>query len=418
MTDNKLKNYLKELQQVTPDVSWKVTNREILMSRILKDNRVRKLVGVKTEQNIIKDLLVFFSHSTIKFVAKPVAVVSLVTALILSTSVATVRAAMGSLPGDNLFIVKRSIEKATVSLTIGEDEKAKLEVHLAKNRLDELDKISQKTVSRIKMVQSINMAVDELKKDVEKAQNRLEKVKNENSSDDKALNLAKVIDTETDEMKISLNEKKDQVPEDIKDETNKKMNEAYTAIEETGLKAVSIIVEKHAAGETSITEDEVAERVNNKLESTKKKIEDTKVKINQLDETLGTDQNENKSTGTDSLENPVKDEAANNDGENKETASNENSQSAIDEAQKSATEAEDLLEEKDFCTALSKISETNDLVDQAEENVSASEEEVKQGETGQNVTETNVNSNTTENNVNSNIEIDQSSIDNSDEETK
>lgn len=56
----------------------------------------------------------------------------------------TVQAAKSSLPGDNLFAVRKAMEKAQLGLTRNEDSRASLELEFANARLEDAQKVIAK----------------------------------------------------------------------------------------------------------------------------------------------------------------------------------------------------------------------------------------------------------------------------------
>lgn len=386
MTGHNLKNNLKKLKQITPDFNWKITNREVLMSQLFNEKQAK-------ESNLIdklkqfKYLNIFLPNISHKIIAKPIGVIILIISLIAGSGVVTVSAAKGSLPGDTLYSVKRTVERARVTLAFGEHSKAKVEVKLAKNRLNEFKEINHNVKSNEKKARDINIVVEDLKNDIKTVENRLAKVKKEKPPKE-VVALAKIIDSETEELKKGLKEQQDQVPEEIKEDTDEKIDEAINAVEVTGMRAATIIVEKHLNGEVEISEDEVIKIISSKIEETKEKIEGVSNE-DEVDESSESEDNNNNSSdeSQNNEENSESDQELDENTENEpegdiseESDSGEILQSAdealeniYDEASKTLTEAEDLLKNKDFSTVLTKIEETNELINEAEETISTEE---------------------------------------------
>ncbi len=108
--------------------------------------------------------------------AYPIALV-----LVLTTFTGTVSAAMQSLPGDKLFPVKKAFQSAEIKLAQNPERKAKLELNLAEQRLEEVQTVIARTENAEVQVQ----ALGELSKQTEVA---LEKIKAIAGSDGVASN--------------------------------------------------------------------------------------------------------------------------------------------------------------------------------------------------------------------------------------
>jgi len=266
-----------------------------------------------------------------------------------------------------LYSVKRTYEKAQVVLTIDKYKKAELGVNLVKKRVDELRQIKQNDQSKSKKIEKINLAAGEIRREVKITKDNLNKIKSDKEIA-RVVRVAKVIDVEVNKIKKTLKEQKENIDQEIIEKTKEKIDQALDAIKEAGVEAAVIIVEKHVSGEAGISEEEVVELINTKIESTKQELESAKEKVEVLAETAKNVEifaEEPVEKSDDDETNSA--ESAEKADQFEETPELKGEAGEFDEAEKSLTEVENLMENKDFGTALSKITEVEKLIEEAGE---------------------------------------------------
>lgn len=106
-------------------------------------------------------------------VFKPVAITTLIVAVVFSGSFATVSAAKDSLPGDALYPVKLSVEKAQIGFALSEEKKANLEMSFASTRLDEVSEIIEN--KDVDSAAKIGTAIENFNKSLDAVEGRLER---------------------------------------------------------------------------------------------------------------------------------------------------------------------------------------------------------------------------------------------------
>ena len=309
-----------------PSRDFVAKNREILMMQVKNtcENRTpaTREINFKEIRGFVSSLM---PANLNQYVFRPVMAMLLILGVISSGWVASVSASMNSLPGDTLYSLKIATERAQLALTGGADNKAKLQVEFAGRRLEEVSKIAE-TPSPEK-VEKMTVAVNNFKEQMGSVKASLEVVK-ETSSPLEVAEVAKIVDRKTSEYHAVLVKTEAQLPAP----SQTQMTEAKQLVDETGLRAVQVIVENHLDDQTAVNQAEVLSKVEEKLKTVESSIADVNAKLEQV----AADQNQiNISTST-------------------------------LQAQATLNEAKVLLEKNDVGAAIAKIVEGNNLVKEAE----------------------------------------------------
>lgn len=110
---------LKKLQEVGPDHAWKSQNEQSLKSQLNLSSaeNISRYIGVR------ELVSAYLGQWTSQMTWKSVGTFVLLFGIVLGPGIATVSAARGSLPGDKLYTIKRSIEKVKVKLAFTDTKK-------------------------------------------------------------------------------------------------------------------------------------------------------------------------------------------------------------------------------------------------------------------------------------------------------
>ncbi len=319
-----------------------------------------------------------------------------------------------SVVGDTLYPVKRAIEKTKITFfTSG--NKSQMYTDLASRRLDELNKIAEKSESAEEKKGKMNETIDDFKNEIETAKIALVQPKIDRNTLEKA-EAAKKVMTKTEEFKEILEKVPAQMPKEIQEEIGENIDEALEASEKANFAAVEQMIE------LDISDEEKLAFVMVELGKTEDKVKEAKEKAEKI---TGDEINNPTREGLEgSIENEeisgkkentpafwlIKSVAAKEDlikfeenEENKEDNAviEDNSEEFKNNALENIKEAEELLEKakeylakNDFKTALKLISVSNELIKSAEKVIKSapvSEEPVE------NSSENNDNENKSEN---------------------
>jgi len=197
---------------------------------------------------------------------RPALATAAIVALLFGGSIATVSASYGSLPGDTLYPVKIFTEGAQLSFTAGRENKTKMRMDFAGRRLDEVAKLVETT--RPEKEKRIVEAVSRFKNDIAAVNKDLDSIKQQKDTK-KAVEVAKDVDRKAEEYGEAIKKAINKVPADSKQDVKK----AKAVVEEVGVKAVEVLVEKHMSGETTdVTEEEIIEKINKKIQQAEESI--------------------------------------------------------------------------------------------------------------------------------------------------
>ena len=315
-----------------PSRDFVAKNREILMMQVKNtcqnETPATREINFSEIHGFISSLM---PRGLNQYVFRPALVLFLIIGSISSGWVASVSASMNSLPGDTLYSLKIATERAQLAFTGGANNKAKLQVEFAGRRLEEVSKIVENPSSG--NVEKVNTAVNNFKEQMGSVKASLEVVK-ETSSPLEVAEVAKIVDRKTSEYHDVLIKTEAQ----MQGATQSQMTEAKQIVDETGLRAVQVIVENHLDDKTAINQQDVVSKVEERLKNAESSVADVNAKLVQI----AADQKQ-VSVSTSTLQ-----------------------------AQVTLNEAKVFLEKNDVGAAIAKIVEGSNLVKEAERVVVAS----------------------------------------------
>ncbi len=275
---DKVVEQLKDLRSVKPKKDWVATQRELLLTQIKSQS------ASKHQSVFINGWYLFKSAlptSFLRFAAKPVGAFVVLCVFVFSTGILGVNASRASLPGDFLYPVKLTSEKVKVGFTVAGEKQAELHVQFAEERVNEIEKVSANEIELSKKKDKIKVAVDGLKKELVKAQDTLDKAKD--NTQQKAQNVvdsAKKVDQKATELNEKIKKTKEGLSED--QEITEALTEAEEAVEKTSVKAVAVIVDKYVGGDVQLSEVELVEVIDNKINNAKEKVTAMTVKVTEV----------------------------------------------------------------------------------------------------------------------------------------
>ena len=201
---DKVIEQLKGLKNVRPDRDWVATRRALLLSQISGQSAPQKESILANGWYFVKSLL---PTGMLKFMARPIGVVSAMLVVIFGSGIFGVSASRDSLPGDLLYPVKLTGEKVKVSLS-NNREQAKLHTEFAAERVKEIEKVvaDDKNSDEQKKAKII-VAVNGLESEMKQAQEKLDISKND-IKDKAVVEVAKQVDAKTGEITDLINKNK------------------------------------------------------------------------------------------------------------------------------------------------------------------------------------------------------------------
>lgn len=336
-----------------PDAAWMASNRDVLMSQI-QPNSVNES-PVKEFGTGFYYGQYFYNLFKQSFLKPALATFSLV--LLMLGYSATVSIANASLPGDMFYPIKTTKERVQLAFTFQEEEQVKLEMTFVTNRATELQQLVRATDDNDKRAEAVKKTSQQIVRDIGDVQDHLNKINLAAVDGNKAkvIEVAKEIDTKTLEVKQGLVETHSILSSEAKKDVEIDLKKAISTTEEVGATALNVIIKKFESGESSIDGNEVASRVADRIKDAEGNI----VGANKVIENVSTSTTAiltsnakvlaPKSTSTSPTLITIKDQP--------------------EAAKVVITEAKTLLDQKNFSSALEKITETNKIVSTVEENV-------------------------------------------------
>ncbi len=246
---------MKELRHrerfIKPDEAWIRATRQTLLLRA--EQALPPQSKVKTS-TIIKDAVsTIFPATTFQYMTRPVFAVLSFIVVILGGSMMSVNASERSNPGDFLYGLKIVTEQTRIAIASGKNEKLKLKTEFTGRRVSELRVITSAP-------QTDNQKVSEmasvLKQDMSTLKDQLAEVSKE-STPAAAVEAAKKIDTQTNDVIVALQESK----VNLNAETKAQVTEAQSAASETGVKAIEVMAVKHQEDGGTVSASAVADAI-------------------------------------------------------------------------------------------------------------------------------------------------------------
>lgn len=318
---------LQSLKEIKPNKDWVNSERELLLSQIAVQSSPKPQSFLINSWFMAKSLM---PGGMMKFVAKPVGVLTVLAAFLFSTGALGVNASKGSLPGDFLYPVKLKTEQVKVGLTAGPEKKAEMHVQFAGERVKEIEKVSRQSTTPDHKKAQIQTAAAVLTQEMQKAQEHLEVAKNDKQKSGDLIQVIKSVDEKTDEISAQIVQKQTELKGDK--EINQTLQKAVDAADNTGVKAVEVIVDKNQKGDIQLSENELVGII-------EKKIEKTSEQINQV----------NQSAGATALSSDFKDKPA--------------------EAKQILSEAQDMLDQGNLPSAIEKVKQSVEITQEAKQTV-------------------------------------------------
>ena len=266
-----LKKQLKNLKhgEVNPRQEWLEKNRGLLLSQI------RNTVMPAEEQNAWEKIWfgasIFLPKRFVFNFVRPLAVLFVVAIVGMSGWIATVDASYEALPGDWLYPAKRVMEKtqmAAASLVGATTAETKLHAEFAKRRATEIKKVVQSNDPNKEI--KVAGTVTDLKTEMRNASTKLDEIQKTGQTG--VAEAAKEVQKNAEQINNVLIEVKADLKADASTSTEAKaltmdIGEAKNLAQDTGVKAMGVMVAKHLEGDTAISKEEVKAAIDKTLES-------------------------------------------------------------------------------------------------------------------------------------------------------
>jgi len=364
MTKRDILNNLKSLKELEaagrPQAAWVLSSREIMMNQIQP--------RATEESSFVRGESVYYWHAFSQWfgvrVLRPAMAIATIIAMMLGYT-ATVTIANASLPGDMLYPIKTAGEKVQLALTFSDDEKVKLQMNFITTRADEIKQIAKTDDSATAKIQKVSATAKRITADVKAVNDKINKITASATTNAGALQVAKEVDTKTLQVTQDLAKATASLPQEVKKDVAKDITEAIAKTEAAGTNALGVIVKKFESDGSTVGETEVATRVADRIKNTEENIQTVAKEVNSL---LGsatvvtTNLNPASTTAATStitvtIQQPILATAS--------STATSTLQNIIDkpvQAQATLEQAKDLLDQKNFSSALEKVQESKQTV--------------------------------------------------------
>ena len=195
---NTLKRQFESLSRLKAPAEWKQETRNRLIADIrfssfnhAKSSRISAFIPVLSVSKTFLNPFAWMQSG---------AVLMLIIMIALGGSVASVGATFGSVPGDVLYPVKRTIEHVQIALSPSDEDKAKIHLDLVSRRVEEfyvLTERIQQNQENDKTFGNVEKALEEVEKQVKTAQTAVLKVKDSTLDQKKKDTIARALSQNT-----------------------------------------------------------------------------------------------------------------------------------------------------------------------------------------------------------------------------
>ncbi|MFA6099418.1 MAG: DUF5667 domain-containing protein [Patescibacteria group bacterium] len=323
---NKIRLIRAVARRTKPDATWILSTR----STLLMQAKNSMPVAAVEKKSVIKEWVKFFApiFAVNKWVRTPVTAIAVIMLAIFGGSLLSVSAAEKSLPGDLLYSVKLATEQARLAMAKNPQDKVKLKTEFTERRVDEMKQVV--TSPEAGRTGRVIQTAEALKRDLHTIKQQLGDMQGQ-STPQTVKETAKIVDEKSNAVVQALQESKG----GMTPEERIKVTEAQVAASDTSVKAIEVLVDTHKTAGDVVTEQDVADVVKSHNEAVAKTMA----------QAVG--MNPNMVTSTVSMSLPVT---------NKTMASSTAvAIEQVTEAQKTLTEADQLVAEKKIDEAVEKI---------------------------------------------------------------
>lgn len=332
-----------------PEAAWVLSNREILMRQINPSNKV-------AETSLTKYYYQYFSEMLQFKVMRPALMAIFVFGAYFGYSAITLTA-QASLPGEAMYPIKVLGEKLQMATTFGDEGKVKLKMDFISRRGDELQQIARTPEDPMVKSVKISATVKQITEDVKDVKTQIDKM-TIGASAVSLISTAKVVDDKTLKVEKDIVDVHTSLSTEVKKEVAKDVKEAIAQTEVTGTQALSVIVSKSGEKEVkdanqAVSDKELVARVGDRIKNMEIAVEAATSEVNKI------------ATGTAAI---IMDKVAivsSSTSASLATTTLKDAMQAVSDqpkaAQDAVDEAKNLLDKKDFSSALLKIVEGKNI---------------------------------------------------------
>ncbi|MFA6160987.1 MAG: DUF5667 domain-containing protein [Patescibacteria group bacterium] len=248
-------------RRTKPDAAWVVSTRSTLLMQVKNSMPV----SAAQKSSIIKEWFNFFGpvFSFGKWLRAPAFSIAAIIVALFGGSLFSVSAAERSLPGDLLYSVKIATEQAQLAMASSPERKLKLKTEFTDRRVDEMKQVVAAPAAN--RGNKIIQTAETLKRDMRTIKQQLGDMQTQ-SSPQTVKESAKIVDEKTNAVVQALQETKDSMTL----EERVKVTEAQVAASDTSVSAIEVLADTHKTDGDVVTAQDVVDVVKSHNEAVAK----------------------------------------------------------------------------------------------------------------------------------------------------
>ncbi len=283
---------LQQLKGIQPKNEWRVLFKEKLnaeMGLIGANHKSIQTKGAASEKEKIfialEAIREFFQYPrTILLPKASFAMAAFIALFVIYGGTIVSYSAAKSLPGDKFYEIKLAAEKIKFVLTSDEEKRVGLRFEFLNNRLLEMGaaaNLNEPEDAKAEKVAAVVNAIRQEMNDINLDFDKFDK-KTGTAEPEKAAKMAKSIDKSINTYSKTLAAAAVNLPATVKEKIKPNVKETIKIAEETSNKTLMVLIEKHKIAPVA-TNDELAQRVEEKISDTESKLKNVQDKAQSND---------------------------------------------------------------------------------------------------------------------------------------
>lgn len=271
---------------INPSEQWLRENRNLLLTQTRNTiPAVSSFAYSRIAERLWSGLSVFLPRTIVYAVVRPLAVLLMISIVGMTAFSAMARAAVDAVPTNPLYPMKRLTEKTqiVVASIIGDkNSETKLHVEFAKRRAVETNKLIESRDPE--KIDQAAATIADLQSEITTINNKLDENKTGSQKNLEA-KVVKSIKDDTDQIRNVLQDAKNTLlvssSTDGNNDLSRQITEVKHSTQDVGVKAVSVMVDNHTAGDKTVSSEEVRQAISSTLHNV---VVDTAASKNAVDD--------------------------------------------------------------------------------------------------------------------------------------
>ncbi len=276
MNDKDLK---KILRRMGDDPKFKAMDKQDLDAGW---NRVALAIGAETgapaKEFGLREYFEFLSWQFRERAVRPLVMGAAAFVVLIGGWTGMVGASFDTVPGDILYPVKIANERAQLSLAFSDEQKARLHMQFASNRLDEA--VSIVASGDLERTEQARAAINNFTREITTVSQQINEIKQDDPAT--ATELAKIVDRKVDEYEAAIKQTENDLPEETKED----VTVAQETIDSADDQAVEVLVETHETTQEETTAEDLQKTFQKDLASINDRFNLTTGRVGSIEEVV------------------------------------------------------------------------------------------------------------------------------------